>query len=147
MGWLSPTGHIENSGWRGEDDVYDKDFETWAGYRILPLSWSPFLVLTISPVIADKLRFDAFYHATTINRIDIDVFKDGGWVDVYSGSYLNHTWVEKTFPSGEVTMIRARFRNDSLTLIWIAQWYECELWAVFVSKGAMQTGKYWGEPI
>lgn len=147
MAWKSPTGHVAASGWASEANVYDGDTDIWAGYRIAPSAWSPFLVLTIDSTTSNKLRFNALYHATTINKIDIDVYKDGGWVGVYAGAYTDHVWVEKIFASGQVTKIRARFYNASAMLVIVAKWYECELWEVPVAKGAMQTGKYWGEPI
>lgn len=111
MSWKSPTGFEDPDGvWQTEPNAYDDDTGTTA-YTLNPsLGWGGFLVLTISAITSDKLRyFIGTATGVNITQIDVDVHKDGAWVDVYEGSFSKGTWIEKTFTQGSVDKMRVRF--------------------------------------
>jgi len=132
--WNSPTGHIA-SDWVLERRAYDGNAIIPTTINVATQSWSSFLILTHSGVHSNKVRFDALkYHATDI-PIDIDVYQNGEWVDVYKGNdYNDHTWTEKTFEAGIVTQIRIRFWNDNPFHSFIAGVYEVEIVKAFSER-------------
>lgn len=85
-------------------NLYEFDFEEVGG-------WGDFLALDISPAIdCGTVRFDAYYAVGEIEQIDVDLYYDSGWHDVYQGTFDNHTWMEKSLAdSYSVTSARMRF--------------------------------------
>lgn len=116
MSWQSPTGYSDpDNRWVNEPNVYDDNNESYAYHSGVtpPGTWSKFLHMLKSPAIqCSKVRFDA-YSAGAGYLIDLDVYKDGAWVDVYQGEFPNHVWVEKTFTQGSVSEARMRFLHPS----------------------------------
>lgn len=111
--WITPTGHDDpDSAWSDEAKVYDENTGTCATTQVPAVSWSSFLELTIHDIVCSAVRFYATHILGKIDLIDLDVYRDGAWVDVYDGAYADQTWVEKTFTEGTVTKARARFRNS-----------------------------------
>lgn len=114
-GWVLPTGY-EDSGnqWNQETNAYDGNTSTYAQNTYGGAGWGQFIVLTLtSPIISNRLRINADYLDAHIQEVDVDVLKDGAWVDVFQGgseSTWNCQWVELTFPKGSVT--KARFRYN-----------------------------------
>ena len=129
--WISPTGFIDPDGkWFDEPKAYDEDVNAYAYSNWIDgFSWSSFLELTIDAITCDKVRFNALYGLYTINSIDLDVFRDGSWVDVYQGAFLDHVWVEKSFVEGSVTEARVRFYN-SFFMQGMARVYEFDFWEI-----------------
>ena len=106
--WVSPTGHNDPIGrWSYEIYAYDDSLFNQAqcyggGY---PLYWQSFLELNIDPSITgNKLRYYIGGGTSSmLDKIDVDVYKDGSWVDVYQGSFTKNAWIEKSFAEGSVT--------------------------------------------
>ncbi len=114
--YISPTGYRDPSGcWVNEYKAYDGDTDTPSSSEVPLKSWSGYLELTITAMYCSKLRFLAAYSGTSgINSIDLDVYYDGGWHDIYEGSFLNRVWVEKALGSTRyVTKMRMRFYNNA----------------------------------
>jgi len=114
--WTSPTSHIDADGkWSNEENVYDGDIATYSFNDILAASWGSYLILLINEESIDKVRFYAHYGALDVNIVDIDVYYDGDWHDVYEGDFSDKEWVEKDIPAGAqlVSKARIRFYNDS----------------------------------
>jgi len=139
--WTSPTGFEDpDSAWDKEPDAYDEDTNTSAITidAVGPKSWSSYIILTLAASIqANKLRFNAYYFDPYINKIDIDVLKDGAWVDVYEGSYDDRSWIEKSFTQGAVTKVQVRFYNDHPLGSLNAVLYEVDVWQVPATGGEM----------
>lgn len=115
MAWVSPTGHNDpDTEWINEEQGYNDDTGDYASDSIGNDRWGSYLELTIASISCDKVRFWAWYSAPVINTIDLDVYYDGDWHDVYQGSYANEEWVEKSIPAGtkSVTKARVRFYNE-----------------------------------
>jgi hypothetical protein len=110
MSWKSPTGHTTPTDWHHPAEAYDEDVEIFTYYQILPLSWSPFLELLVSPgVLCDKVRF---YPLTSYSfpAVDIDVYGGGNWFDTYEGPFTIEQWCEKVIPDGPFVVSKARIR-------------------------------------
>ena len=111
-GWVSPTGYDDPKGeWNDEPYAYDENTNTKAySNRYYIQQWTKFLVLTLpSPIRSNKIRFWAWYDADHCDQIDVDIYSNDAWVDVYQGSYAGYTWVEKTFSERSVTKARVAF--------------------------------------
>lgn len=124
MSWISPTG-FEELGWGNEDNVYDEDTGTYGYYNVLAGDWTPFLVLTHNGLTASKLRYWVADVLGNCDEMDVDVYKDGAWVDVYQGVMVKGEWVEKVYAEGSVTKMRLRFHvtaNDAIKV------YETDFW-------------------
>lgn len=116
--WVSPTGHNDpDDVWQYEQNAYDGDLNSLASCYVPPYYWTRFLELTIEAVYCSKVRFMAEYKAGGINKIDLDIYYDDSWHDVYEGSFIGGThtegvWVEKSLEETYyVSKMRIRFYN------------------------------------
>jgi len=105
-----PTGYNDpDSKWIYEISVYDNDVETYAYTEIELLSWGSFLELNIDSILCNKIRFFADPLSEYITEIDIDVYYDGAWHNVYEGTFADKIWEEKSL-SGNYSITKARIR-------------------------------------
>jgi hypothetical protein len=126
-GWVSPTGHEAGSGWSNEAYAYDDNLLSYTTIYMDPYGWTPFLNLTIDAITSNSLRYYAEAHPPAQGSIDVDVYKDGAWVDVYEGTLPYYIeWTEKTFTEGSVT--KARVRIELGTLHSTADFGEFDFW-------------------
>lgn len=134
VGWISPVSHEDpTSNWTNEEDAYDNDVEgSNASYPVLIASfeWTSFLFLNAPEegLLSDRLRFignDAFRNHNVLEW-DVDVYRDGEWVDVFDGQIEELEWTEILFDEGLVTRMRLRAylsiqsASRSLVRIWEA---------------------------
>jgi len=131
--YVLPTGYIDSTGsWGAETLAYNNntDYGDAARCTVPAWSWSNFLILTINPIYCSKLRFFARYEGTAgINKIDLDVYSEGTWYNVFEGSFINRVWVEKELSETRyVSQLRIRFHNNysdiKTALLYEAQFYE-----------------------
>ncbi len=120
-GWVCPSGNSDpDNGWEDEDMAHDDDTLTYARYyhnvNDPRGEWSTYLNLTHSAMTSDKIRIyargttaDPYY----VDSVDVDVYRDGAWVDVYQGAFANKQWVEYNFAQGTVTEARIRFHVNN----------------------------------
>lgn len=109
--WISPTSHSDpDSKWLSEEKAYDSNTATWAAHFTDPDSWTSYLILLVNEAYIDKIRFFAIYDPTNQDKIDVDVYYEGAWHDVYEGAFANLAWVEKDIPAGTKLVSKARFR-------------------------------------
>ncbi len=141
--WIVPTGFEENEDWTIDEIIYspyDEDTDTCARNQPGPYAWGSFLVLEITELPYNKIRFWAkpAYGGTppTYNKIDVDVLRDGIWVDVYEGEFIHDEWTDKAFGEGRVTKIRFRFYNAQPGDVWM-NLCEVALWRVPSTGGEM----------
>ena len=115
--WVTPDSHSDpSSDWDNETNAYDDDTATFAQETPSGINtWGVYLELLFDEAIyCDGVRFDAYYTKSTVNQIDIDLYYNSAWNDLYQGAYTNHTWVEKSIGSTEkVEKARVRFYHDS----------------------------------
>lgn len=115
--WVSPTSHLDpDSKWQDPENAYDGNTATRALNTILPTRWGNYLHLLINAVNIDKVRYFVKYHAADISKIDVDVFYEGDWQDVYEGIPADEAWEERDIPAGTklVSKARVRFYNSKI---------------------------------
>ncbi len=117
LGWVTPTSNYDaNSQWSDEINAYDDDTDSYTrsvhDVNDPDGQWSFFIYMNHSVLLCDKVRFYAkglTGDAVTIDSADLDVRRDGVWVDVFQGSFSDKQWVEKNFTKGSVDSARIRF--------------------------------------
>ena len=133
VGWVSPVSHEDPAAnWVVEERAYDDDIErnynTNAQYgKLRGGEWSSYIILNAPAggIQSDRIRVllgDSFPYSNRLSW-DIDVYRDGAWVDVYTGtdgSLVEHDpdtsmreWVEIAFAQGFVTRVRFRAYNNA----------------------------------
>ncbi|MCA9364625.1 MAG: type II secretion system protein [Candidatus Moranbacteria bacterium] len=117
-GWVSPDGYIDpGNQWSDETRAYDDNTATYAQNTYGGTGWGQYMTLTFSsPITSNKLRVNADYLDAQIQEVDIDVFLDGVWTDVFQGgdeATWNAQWTELTYPQGEVTQVRFRYNYSA----------------------------------
>ncbi|HCP32156.1 TPA: hypothetical protein DIT45_02780 [Candidatus Acetothermia bacterium] len=117
--WVSPTGYSDpDDFFYYEARAYDDDTATKCSSDkgVRQFVWTFFLYLKLpSPRECSKVRFMVSdnYGAWAYSRIDVDVYKDGRWVDAYKGSTSERRWKTVTFSAGMVSEMRIRgYRNS-----------------------------------
>ncbi|MBU0660623.1 prepilin-type N-terminal cleavage/methylation domain-containing protein [Patescibacteria group bacterium] len=130
-GWVSPTGFQDpGNKWINEARAYDGDWGLYASDESLIVGWGEYIVLTLDqPTISDRLRILADYTDADIAEVDVDVFRDGVWVDVFQGgdeATWNVDWVEIGYAKGSVEQVRFRWNYKVANFIyWL---YELEVY-------------------
>lgn len=118
--WVSPTGNEDPNGtWHDEPQAYNNDVWTGAYCDAHGTdTWSDFLVLTTPRIWCSGVRYwmhSAFIIPDNYNKIDIDLYYNSAWHDLYEGTYaqgLNPTWVDKHLTSPQyVSAMRVRYFN------------------------------------
>lgn len=116
ISWASPTGA---SGWTNSNLAYDENTATKAEFAKEGAGWSDYLVLTIASTYCDTVRFYATKNSN-VTDVDLDVYYNGAWHDVYGGSWTSDTWVSKTLGGGyNVTSARIRFYCTNTTTFYM----------------------------
>ena len=115
MAWVSPTGFVDNSDWRNEARAYDGNTGTRAEEYV-----RGFLDLTRAAIDCSKIRIYCQTYLSLDAVVDIDVYYEGGWHDVFEGVISRNVWVEKSIPAGTKSVSKARVRSASGT--------EMDLW-------------------
>jgi len=112
----TPTGHNDpDNAWDNEANAYDNNTGTEASTnpQIPATSWGDYLVLTHAALDCGGIQYYAGGGAATIDEIDIDIYYNGGWHDVYQGSFTQDTWeVKYTNSAYSVTQARVRLHNN-----------------------------------
>jgi prepilin-type N-terminal cleavage/methylation domain-containing protein len=118
-GWVSPTGSEQGTTteWVNMVNAYDGNTGTYATDQYGQVGWGQFIVLTLPVAItSDRIRLNADYLNAHIQEVDVDVFKDGVWTDVFQGgdeATWNCKWVELTYPKGQVQKLRFRYNYSA----------------------------------
>ncbi len=117
--WESPDG-ASGTGWSSTGNTYDDNTTTYAYYTIGAYSWSDYIYLDLE-VWSDRLRYWVTREHTDVNTVDLDVYYDSAWHDVWQGVFNVGTWQEKGIGGLEqVTQARMRFWNDDVsTSYWV----------------------------
>lgn len=133
--WVWPTGHNDPyDSWSMEWRAYDGDLDTHTNSGNDLNEWSGFLEFTFDPpIMSDKARFNADFLPGLNDEIDLDVHRDGVWIDVYQGSFASRTWIETSFPQGSVDKARIRMRHTTKPGFAVEWLYEFQLFCVEVA--------------
>lgn len=136
-GWVTPTSFTDSSGdWEDEGSAYDDNTVSYAKeyHDIYATQWSPYINYSRSAIDCNKVRLYAkgnpggmtYY----VDQVDVDVYRDGSWVDVYEGTFTNMAFQEFTFTKGVVTEARVRFRANSTNAGLYFELYEFDFFRV-----------------
>ena len=134
MGWVSPTGYNDpDNHWNrngtpalcyDEDTATECDPQSWTAN-----TWCPFVEFTHAALSCDKVR----HWVDWFTQIDIDVYYDGVWHDVYEGTTTGAEWVEKDIPSAPQTITAFRIRGQYSTV------YGRGIWEVDFGEVTLKT--------
>ncbi|MFA5054447.1 MAG: hypothetical protein WC565_10330, partial [Parcubacteria group bacterium] len=122
---ISPASHEDaGSDWTDETSAYDGDDGT-AAYSLAGINqWTEFLVFNLDyGIVTNTISYKDSYNDSD-ELIDIDVYRDGAWVDVYSGAREYEALVTKTFTAGLVTKARIRIYSKTVA---------CYFWEIYFS--------------
>ena len=113
IGWISPTAHEDPAdNWYSDEDAYDDRLNDDAWYNSEYREWTSYLFLSApgSGLQSDRVRFRAEDRNNVLNALtwDVDVFRDGQWVDVFDDFGHEGQWTEIAFGQGLVTRMRIR---------------------------------------
>lgn len=124
MAWMSPTGFVDpDSMYVTEAGAYDGS--TTSGYLYSSeASRGHYVEYTISSISCGKIRIFGRRETKPDYDMDVDLYYDGAWHNIYSGLLSVGVWVEVTNSAGikNVTALRLK-RNSISDLIYI---YEIE---------------------
>ncbi len=112
VGWISPSGTSDpDTAWEFESSATDLNPATYARsyHAINAPVWSSFLYLTFTALETNKVRFYG-RAGSEVDLADVDVYRDGEWVNVFEGTFPNQAWQEVSFTAGNVSQARVRFR-------------------------------------
>ncbi len=128
MGWVSPTG---GSGWLLSERAYDDNEGNYAYVETAYVGWTVYLELTHAALDCDKLQFIIKVDVDQLDTVDINVYYDGGWHDVYEGDYPHREWFEKPILAGtkSVTAVQIRIYSET-TVNYTTGVYEVDFWEV-----------------
>ncbi len=115
-GWTSPTGFVDGGGtWNNEVNAFDDNTATFADETVGATSWGNFLELTHAALLTDGMRFWVTVGHVDVNQIDVDMFYNAQWNDVWEGIFTAGQWQhvgsELTLNIATVTSIRIRLYN------------------------------------
>jgi len=125
--WITPIAAIDASGsseydeeepydpkshgWIREGRAHDDVMHTATTFYPPSRTWTSFISLEApKPVLCDRIRvhvYDSLQSKDGI-RWDIDVYRNGEWIDVFEGSIGQTEWQEILFSPGTVTKMRLR---------------------------------------
>jgi len=129
-GWVSPQGAY-GDGWENVHFVFDDELGTYTR-RLRAYGegqWSSWLYLTHPEIYSDKIRFWA-HEPYAIDSVQVEVLRDGSWINVYSGSFPDGQWVEASFASGKVSQARIKFHMTFANHYFYYLVHEFDFWKI-----------------
>ena len=113
-GCVSPTDYKDSSNdWDDPEYAFDDNLNTFTSCTktgFWKWRWTGYLEL-IPPLSLEcnKIRFKALFDSTWCNEIDIDLFFNNNWNDIYQGTYKNKVWETIEFTLNKVSKARVKF--------------------------------------
>ena len=133
--WVSPMGDGDpESKWTTEAGARDGNISSYASDNSRRTGWGAYLNLTLTTAInSGRVRAMADYGYNTVDKVQIDVYKDGAWVTVLDGAVADAAWSEIAFAAGSVS--QARFRFHYLNANYIFWLYEFQFYEEAAQSG------------
>jgi len=128
MAWKSPTS-AGGSGWENTSYLYDEDINTWV-INSNETGWSgAYLTANYSGGLwCSKVRIYIPLSNPDVSQINIDVYYDDVWHDVYQGSFSDDLWTTYWLPKiAFVTLIRIKLYSSAKQYHKVA---EVDFWEV-----------------
>ena len=87
--------------------IYARSFHSEGVFQYLELTLD-------SAINSNKVRYwiPSGVNNNNNTAINVDVYYGGSWHNIYSGSYIMNTWVEKTFSNHNITKARIKFTGN-----------------------------------
>ncbi len=87
-GWKSPDSVSDPEGkWKNESRCTDGNTGTYADDHSLRTGWGAYIVLNYNQAVSsNRVRVNSDWWTGAVDKIDLDVFKDGSWLDVHEGA-------------------------------------------------------------
>jgi len=135
--WYTPDIHYDpDNTWEDETLIYD-GLDNTAGSSVVSdaKTWSSFILLDVYIELhCEKVKFLAKYTGPTgVESIDIDLYYNSQWNDLYEGVFDNEVWTEIELPSPQfLYSARVRFyakKADTALL------YGFEFWNPAITVG------------
>lgn len=117
--WIRPDSHtLENPfDWTDPANAYDNYYVSEAFTSQCDENWyTPFIVLNfITPALVDKIRY-LVWSDYLESTIDIDIYYNGEWHNLYEGAYPQNTLTEVDLQTGArmIEKIRVRFNDVAM---------------------------------
>ncbi|MBN1643533.1 MAG: hypothetical protein JW856_01745 [Dehalococcoidales bacterium] len=109
--WVSPTSDVAN-GWTNPAYAYNGNTGDYASYSVSGSSTSPYLELYISAITCDKVRVWSGRQGTRIASLEVDVYYNSQWNNIYSGTLVIDSYQEYSIGSTQtVTGMRVRYTS------------------------------------
>ena len=123
--WITPDGH-EETDFDAEENAYDDDLDTYAYDWVADGDTSPWIILTYSYTIeCTKVRGYFSRGSPSCSDIEVDVYYDDAWTNIYDDEFDVGQWEEYPIGSTEyVTKVRMRFKDDGSlygSSIWVRE--------------------------
>lgn len=128
--WTSPSS-ANGTNWINPSNARDSNTVTYAGISIPALQWSNYLTLSLNESrLCDRVRIWSDGGAQ-VNAIQVDVYYDGNWTNIYNGTLVKGSWQTYSIPSGNQTVSQARIRywNSHASATRTAECHEFQFWA------------------
>lgn len=109
--WVSPTGFNDpDTAWNNEPNAYDDNLGTATDSAIgTDKTWGGYIELEIDEIICKRIRYFADL-SSDITKIDIDLYYNDVWNDLYEGVFADQVWEERSMVNYQyVTKARVRF--------------------------------------
>lgn len=118
--WVSPAATEDpDTKWGDDAKAIDGDTGTYA--FALSANYNHYLNFTLDTASdTDRVRtYMAAFKSPDWQDpvIDLDLYYDGDWHNIFSGTISRHTWVEKVNPAGIKSVTKARIRGTESTYV------------------------------
>ena len=114
-GWHDPTSYVDpDVVWTDEAKAYDGNTGTYAYEDISGIAWGSYLQLVIAATYCESVRIYPTREDADITTMDIDIYYDGVWTNVYSDTPTYGAYNTVTFSSPKlISQARIRFYNSN----------------------------------
>ncbi|MBA7500266.1 hypothetical protein ES704_03021 [subsurface metagenome] len=136
MAWRLPTSHnAKESQWHNPTNCYDGNPTTYGYDKVYPWPFAGYYIeFNIAEIQCNKIRFNARSVSGDVDKIDIDIYYNNSWHNVfYKGYFSSKVWVEVNLGGTyAVTKARVRFFNSDVFLLREGWLYEFNFFEIVV---------------
>ena len=113
VGWITPAAAEDPSrDWQFKERAHDNDIHSVAAHPLRRRGWTSYLFLELEEpgLLSDGVRvlvYDNYQHGNILEW-DVDVYRNGEWIDAFDGVIEESEWTQIAFAVGTVTKMRLR---------------------------------------
>lgn len=116
LGWVSPTGHLDEEGsqWTSLVNAYDSPVQPNLNYATSNprLGWAGWADFTLpAPIYCGRVRVNCDFGYAHVDQVQVDVWNTDtlAWENVHTGVVSDGSYSELTFASRNLSKMRFRF--------------------------------------